>query len=101
MSKKILITGESLVPPAVVEYLEQEGFRVIHRSQDMWTGNELQEALNGVNGYIIGGYEEPTAEHFEQTPDLEVVAWPGTDYKAYVPGWQRGYELGIAFVNAP
>jgi phosphoglycerate dehydrogenase-like enzyme len=101
MFKRILVTGESLVPRAVMDYLEEEGFKVAYYQKDTWTAEELSEALRGVSGYLIGGYEEPTSKHFEEARDLEVVAWPGTDYKAYVPGWQRAYELGIAFVNAP
>lgn len=101
MARKILITGSSLVPQSVMDYLQEEGFEVIYHARDMWTSTELREALTGVSGYIIGGYEEPTAEHFEHAIDLEIAAWPGTDYKAHVPGWQRAYELGIAFVNTP
>ena len=56
---------------------------------------------DGVVGYMIGGYEEPLAEHFERAGELRAVGWVGTDYKAYVPGWERAIELGIAFLNAP
>lgn len=101
MSKTILVTGSSLVPSSVIEKIEAGGFRVVHRDQDNWTADELHEALRGVQGYMIGGYEEPTADHFERANDLEVVAWVGTDYRAYVPGWKRAMELGIAFVNTP
>lgn len=101
MSKKILVTGSSLVPQTVIAYLQHEGFEVVYHAKDMWTPIELHEALEGISGYLIGGYEEPTAEHFERASALEIVVWLGTDYKAYVPGWQRASELGIAFANTP
>lgn len=97
----ILVTGSGMVPPAAIEFLQQRGFEVRHVAQDAFSAAELHEALDGVAGYMIGGYEEPLAEHFERASDLVAVGWVGTDYKAYVPGWERAIELGIAFLNAP
>jgi phosphoglycerate dehydrogenase-like enzyme len=101
MKKRVLVTGTALVSKAARDLLQQRGYEVDFRAQDNWTADELHEALAEASGYIIGGYEEPLAEHFERAVSLEVVAWPGTDYKGYVPGWQRGWELGIAFINTP
>jgi D-3-phosphoglycerate dehydrogenase / 2-oxoglutarate reductase len=97
----ILVTGSGMVPPAAIEFLQQRGLDVRHVAQDSFTAAELHEALDGVVGYMIGGYEEPLAEHFEGARELVAVGWVGTDYKAYVPGWERAIELGIAFLNAP
>jgi D-3-phosphoglycerate dehydrogenase / 2-oxoglutarate reductase len=100
-SGTILVTGSGMVPPAAIEFLEQRGFAVRHVAQDAFTSGELHEALDGVVGYMIGGYEEPLAEHFDAAGELRAVGWVGTDYKAYVPGWERAIELGVAFLNAP
>lgn len=100
-SKVVLVTGTSLVPEAARDYMESRGYQVRYIAQDAFTPEELTEALAGVSGYLIGGYEEPLASHFEAATKLEAVAWVGTDYKAYVPGWQRAFELGIAFLNSP
>ncbi len=97
----ILVTGSAMVPPAAIEFLRERGLDVRHVAQDAFTAAELHEALDGVVGYMIGGYEEPLAEHFEAATELLAVGWVGTDYKAYVPGWERAIELGIAFLNAP
>lgn len=100
-SKVILVTGTALVPEAARDYMESRGYQVRYIAQDAFSPEELAEALKGVNGYLIGGYEEPLASHFENATNLEAVAWVGTDYKAYVPGWERAVELGIAFLNSP
>ncbi|MGB3674160.1 MAG: NAD(P)-dependent oxidoreductase [Candidatus Nanopelagicales bacterium] len=102
MSKKIvLITGTSLVLPEAHQLVRDRGYEVRHVDRDQFTVDELHDALDGVAGYLIGGYEEPLAVHFERAKDLEAAAWVGTDYKAYVPGWKKGWELGVAFLNSP
>ena len=99
--KKILITGTSLAPKSFVEYLTSKGFEVIYHPQDHWTAEELHSVLQGVSGYMIGGKEEVTAEHFEQAGELEVVVWLGIDSQTSIPQWKRAYELGIAVVTTP
>lgn len=97
----VLVTGTSMVPDSACSYIRTRGYEVRLVRQDNFTASELHKALDGVSGYLIGGYEEPLAEHFEHASKLEAVAWVGTDYRAYVPGWKRAYELGIAFINSP
>jgi D-3-phosphoglycerate dehydrogenase / 2-oxoglutarate reductase len=99
-AKTVLVTGSGLVPDSVCEFIERRGHAVRRVARDEFTPAELHDALTGASGYLIGGYEQPLAEHFERS-ELEAVAWVGTDYKAYVPGWRRAVELGIAMVNAP
>lgn len=101
MAKMILVTGSDFVPRGVLDYLESEGVSVHHLPEDDLPAAELQRALQGMHGYLIGGREEPTSDIFERASSLEVVARPGTDFKAFIPGWKRGYELGIAFINTP
>jgi len=101
MGKIVLVTGTSLVPKAARDYMESRGYQVRYIAQDAFTADELSEALTDASGYLIGGYEEPLASHFEAATKLEAVAWVGTDYRAYVPGWERAIELGIAFLNSP
>lgn len=97
----VLVTGTSLVPDDARQLIERRGFDV-REIRDDWVGEaELHEFLAGARGYIIGGYEEPTAAHFEAASSLEVVAWVGTDFRAYVPGWKKAFELGIAMVSTP
>lgn len=100
-AKIVVVTGTSLVPKSVCDYIESQGCAVRRVDQDTFTPEELHRALKGASGYLIGGYEEPLAEHFEQSGRLEAVAWVGTDYKANVPGWRRAVELGIDMLNAP
>ncbi len=99
--KVVLVTGTSLVPAEVVSLIEKHGYAVRHVENDELDADELAGALEGVSGYLIGGNEEPLASHFEQARTLEAVAWIGTDYQGYVPGWRRAVELGVAFINTP
>jgi phosphoglycerate dehydrogenase-like enzyme len=69
--------------------------------QDVFTDDELTAALDGVAGYLVGGYEEATAEHVDAAKSLEVLGFVGTDFRTYVPGWRRAFEVGVAVVNSP
>jgi phosphoglycerate dehydrogenase-like enzyme len=100
-SKIVLVTGTALVPASVCDYIASQGLTVRRVEQDAFTPGELHRALKDASGYLIGGYEEPLAEHFEKSGQLEAVAWIGTDYKANVPGWRRAVELDIAMISAP
>jgi D-3-phosphoglycerate dehydrogenase len=97
----VLVTGTTLVPDDVVALAGERGFDVRRVRQDVFTDDELSAALDGVSGYLVGGYEEPTAEHLDAAKSLEVLGWVGTDFRAYVPGWRRAFEVGIAVVNSP
>lgn len=99
--KLVLVTGTGLVPADIMTAMQDNGLLIRYVADDYLDAAGLTEALDGVHGYVIGGYEAPLAEHFEAAHRLEVVAWIGTDYRSLVPGWARAAELGIAFVNAP
>jgi D-3-phosphoglycerate dehydrogenase len=96
---EILLTGD--IPAEVTTLIEERGFKVRAMRDDRLSDADLAGALAGVRGYLIGGYEEPTAKHFEGAPQLEAVAFLGTDYRLYIPGWQRAFEMGIAVVSTP
>ena len=95
----ILVTGESLVPESVVELLRENGFAVRRVPEEHLTESELDTALTGATGYIMGGEEEPTAENFKRATQLVVVALTGTDFRKLIPGWQEAFRQGIAVVN--
>ncbi len=97
----ILVTGSGVVPPEAHQLIESRGFTIRAIADECLDASKLHDALHGVSGYLIGGDEEPTAAHFEQAVDLEAVGFVGTDFRSYVPGWSRAFELGIAFVSTP
>lgn len=98
----VLVTGTQTVPPMARAYISERGFDLRLIEKDDLNAAELHEELVGVRGYIIGGEEEPQVEHFERTAQqLEVVAFVGTDYRKYVPGWGKAVELGIAVASTP
>lgn len=97
----VLVTGTDTVPPEARKIIEDRGFKLRHIPTEDLDRDQLHRALAGVSGYLIGGNEKPLDEHFEQAEELEVVAWVGTDFRANVPGWERAFDLGIAFVSTP
>jgi phosphoglycerate dehydrogenase-like enzyme len=99
--RTVLVTGTSLVAAEALRQVEARGFTLRRLAQDEITAAELHRALRGVSGYVIGGYEEPEAAHFEDAELLEAVAFVGTDFRGFVPGWRRACELGIAFSCTP
>lgn len=100
-TKLVLVTGTSLVPAGVITSIRDRGFRVRHVRDDQLDADGLAHALEGVHGYLIGGFETPLAAHFDAADDLEAVAWTGTDYRPHVPGWPRAAERGVALLAAP
>ncbi|MGW2725168.1 NAD(P)-dependent oxidoreductase [Streptomyces sp. NPDC001492] len=96
----IAVSGSELVPQEVLSYVHSRGYETRHVPHDRFTSEELDELLDGVRGYLIGGYESPTAENFERATSLEAAAFIGTDYKAHVEGWNRPHSLGIALIHA-
>lgn len=98
--KRILVTGTQLVPDTVLDEIRRRGYEVIHRRQDTFTDVELVDALDGVAGYLIGGYEQVRADHLARADRLEALAFVGTDFKANVPGWNEAFRRGIAVINA-
>ncbi|MGW3644930.1 2-hydroxyacid dehydrogenase [Streptomyces sp. NPDC000878] len=99
--RTVLVTGTSLVAFEALQQVEARGFTLRKLSQDEITNAELHTALRGVSGYVVGGYEEPEAEHFENAELLEAVAFVGSDFRGFIPGWRRAFELGIAFSCTP
>jgi D-3-phosphoglycerate dehydrogenase / 2-oxoglutarate reductase len=100
-ARTVLMTGTGLIPDEVVEYVRSRGFTPQYLREDQATESELAESLRGVSGYLIGGEEEVTAAHIEAATDLEVLAFVGTDYRSFVPGWRRACELGVAVASCP
>ncbi|MFF7307393.1 NAD(P)-dependent oxidoreductase [Streptomyces sp. NPDC008137] len=98
---EILITGTGLVPDSTVEYVTSRDYTPRRIRRDDLTEDELIEALDGAFGYLIGGNETPTDKVFESSTRLRAVAFVGTDYRLYVPGWRRARSLGMSVVSTP
>ncbi|MFH9583799.1 NAD(P)-dependent oxidoreductase [Streptomyces luteogriseus] len=98
---EILITGTDLVPDRTVEYVASRGFTPRRVRRDDLTEGELIAALEGAAGYLIGGNETPTDKVFESSARLRAVAFVGTDFRLYVPGWRRARSLGVSVVSTP
>ncbi|OAR25179.1 hypothetical protein A8W25_05865 [Streptomyces sp. ERV7] len=97
----VLVTGTAVVPQEARRLITDRGFALREVTDDHLGADGLHTALDGVSGYLIGGYEEPRPAHFERAVALEAVAFVGTDFRSYVPGWRTAYDLGMAFANTP
>ncbi|GAA3213819.1 D-glycerate dehydrogenase [Actinocorallia longicatena] len=96
------MTGAKLVPAEALDLIESRGYTVRHLAENKLTDGELDKALHDVAGYLIGGEEELTAEHLsDHAATLRAIAFVGTDFRAFVPGWQRAFDLGIPLINCP
>ncbi|MFF8871134.1 NAD(P)-dependent oxidoreductase [Streptomyces massasporeus] len=98
---EILITGTDLVPDRTVAYVTSRDFTPRRVRRDDLTEGELIDALDGAAGYLIGGNETPTDKVFESSARLRAVAFVGTDFRLYVPGWRRARSLGMSVVSTP
>ncbi|MEV7992583.1 NAD(P)-dependent oxidoreductase [Streptomyces sp. NPDC086077] len=97
----VLVTGTAVVPSQARRLITDRGFALREVADDHVGTDDLHAALEGVSGYLIGGYEEPEPAHFERAVALEVVAFVGTDFRSYVPGWRTAYDWGVALANTP
>ncbi|QWB25720.1 MULTISPECIES: NAD(P)-dependent oxidoreductase [Streptomyces] len=98
---EILITGTDLVPDPAVEYVRARAYTPRRVRRDDLSEGELIAALDGAAGYLIGGCETPTDKVFESSARLRAVAFVGTDFRLYVPGWRRARALGMEVVGTP
>ena len=56
--------------------------------------------MRGVTGYIIGGVERVTDNVVEGAFDLRAIAFTGSGYREFIPGWQTATTRGIAISAA-
>ena len=106
MKKKILVTDTLFVLEEHVSRLEQAGFEVERLEKFNASEDELKLALTGKAGYILGGIERVTAEVIESAATLEAIAFTGSGYSEFIPGYETATKRGIAIsaakgANAP
>ena len=96
--KKVLVTGNSITP-YYLNRLRTQGFEV-HHPQEHLSEETLIQALQGADGYLLGGLEHATARALRSAADLKLIAFLGTGYQSFID-YQTATTLGIAITNTP
>lgn len=99
--KKVLVTDSLFVYPEHEALLAKAGIEVERLDKPKASEEELIAALKGKVGYILGGIEHVTGSVIEAAEDLRVIAFTGTAWKSFVPGWELAMKKGIKITNAP
>jgi|GEM_PF-729962 len=98
---KILVTDTLFILDEHVQQLENAGYEVIRNEKPDLNENELIEALNGIDGYILGGIEYMTDVVVEASDQLKAVVFTGTGYQGHIPGYKTAESRGIKIGNTP
>lgn len=96
--RKVLYTGGSLSDQWVTRF-QNQGFEVDIQSPNL-SEEELIQALDGKDAYILAGLEKVTAKVIAATSSLKVIAFLGVGYASFIDE-AAATEAGILITNAP
>ena len=98
MTRRILVTGSS-VEDMLLETMRQGGFDLVMAKGDMHE-DELIEALQGCEGYLLGGDEFVTAKAMQESPELKTISFLGVDFRWFVDA-AAAKDQDISITNTP
>lgn len=98
---KILITDDTFVDSNNESQLRDSGISSSRLSKLCATEEELIEALQGKDGYILGGIEQVTERVIEAASQLKAIVFTGAGYAEFIPGHEVATKRGIPIANAP
>jgi phosphoglycerate dehydrogenase-like enzyme len=101
MSKLILVTDSLFIFPEHEEILQKHGYQIERLNKPNATEEELIQALKGKVGYILGGIEKITERVIESTDELKAIAFTGSDWVNFIPGFNLATQKGIKISNTP
>lgn len=96
----ILITDSLFVGPGEEAALRGAGYAIERLDKPCATEDELIHAIQGKTGYILGGIESVTERVIGAANDLKAIAFTGSGYTEFIPGWQLATKRGIAISAA-
>jgi phosphoglycerate dehydrogenase-like enzyme len=100
----VLVTGELFILPDDEEQLRRRGLGVVRlQSADpnCPTEDELEAAVPGKVGYLLGGNERVTERVLRVADRLGAIVFCGSDYAHFVPAWRYAREQDIAVEGVP
>ncbi len=98
---KVLVTGDVFINSDNITQLEQAGCSVTRSSNSDMTEKELCEALQGFDGYILGGNEKVTKKVIDSAKNLRAIACTGIGFESFVPAWEHALSKNILVTNTP
>jgi len=101
MSNTVLITDHLFIFDEHVQRLQQAGLSVERLDVPQASEEELCEAIKGKIGYILGGTEKVTPAVIDAADELKAIAFTGTDWEGFIPGYAQATEKGILISNTP
>lgn len=101
MTQTILITDSLFVGAEHEARLREAGFEVVRIDKPKASEDELVEAIRGKVGYILGGIEQVTDRIIQAADVLKVIAFTGSGYSEFIPGYRAAAQKGIAITSAP
>lgn len=99
--KKVLVTDSLFIYPEHEALLAKADIEVERLDKPKASEEELITALEDKDGYILGGIEHVTKSVIERVDKLQVIAFTGTAWKGFIPGWELATKKGIKITNAP
>lgn len=96
----VLVTDSLFVGPAEEEAIRAAGYEIERLDKPRASEAELAAAVRGKVGYILGGIETVTDVVIDAADQLRVIAFTGSGYEEFIPGWSRATEKGIAISAA-
>ncbi len=97
---QILVTDSLFIGDSHIAKLEEAGHTVTRLDKPNAEPNELKEALQGKEGYILGGVERVTDEIVAAATELKAIAFTGSAFSEFIPCWENATRRGIAITAA-
>ncbi len=101
MNKSILITDSLFIFKEHEDILRRAGYTIERLDKPEATEAELIQAVKGKVGYILGGVEKITDTVIKSATDLKAIVFTGSDWKAFITGYELATKKGIAIANTP
>jgi phosphoglycerate dehydrogenase-like enzyme len=98
----ILITDDLFHPATGPDQarLRDAGYDIDHLVGETASEETLVEHIKGKVGYILGGIETVTDAVIAAADELRAIAFTGSGYAEFLPGWQLATDRGIAISAA-
>ncbi|MDQ0733493.1 NAD(P)-dependent oxidoreductase [Arthrobacter sp. B1I2] len=99
---RILITDSLFLPIGGPdeERLKAEGYEIDRLDVPRADEETLIQHISGADGYILGGIESVTDKVIHAADTLKAIAFTGSGYAEFIPGWRLATSKGIAISAA-
>jgi phosphoglycerate dehydrogenase-like enzyme len=97
---QVLVTDSLFIGPDDESKLREAGYVVERLDKPKASEEELVLALKGKVGYILGGVEVVTERVVAAAENLRAIAFTGSGYQEFIPGWKAATARGIAISAA-